>query len=145
MQSDPGVTDQRRGLGNRGLRRSRVLVQTNAAVDVAGSAFDLALYGSGFLALAFLRGLFVKLAAAKFRQNAGLFTGTLEAPQGGIEILVFSDTYAWQNSILLDHSRATGRAWGEKTGAKAGRGRKYTVRPEELQSPETVFSSRFEA
>jgi hypothetical protein len=106
------------------------LIQTNAAVDVAGSAFDLAFNSSRFLALALLRGLFVKLATAQFRQDAGLLTSTLEAPQGGIEILVFSDSYAWQN---FSPSPPLAGHWSEKTGVCAGWGRKYTVRTEEMQ------------
>jgi len=54
----------------------------------------MALHGSGFLALTFLSGLFVEFAAAQLGQYTGLFASTLEAPQGGIEILILSDADA---------------------------------------------------
>ena len=49
----------------------------------------MALNGGGFLAFAFLGRFFVKLAAAKLSQNSRFLTGTLEATQGCVEILVF--------------------------------------------------------
>ena len=45
-----------------------------------------------FFALAFLGGLFIEFAAAKFGQDARLFTGTFEATQGSVKILIFLDT-----------------------------------------------------
>ena len=83
--------------GSTGCRDSRELIKPLAAVYIARRLFHLALYGRGFLALPFLRGLLVILASAEFRQDAGFLAGTLEAPQGCVEMLVFSDSYAWQN------------------------------------------------
>ena len=111
------------------------LVQTNATIYIAGSAFDLAFNSSSFLALALLCRLFVELTTPQFRQDAGLLTGALEAPQGGIKILVFSDSYAWQNFSPSPPQAGLG---SEKTGVSAGGGRKYTVRHEEMQSPGRV-------
>ena len=49
----------------------------------------MALDRCGFLALPFLGWLLVELAAAKFSQDACLLTGTLEATQGSVKILIF--------------------------------------------------------
>src|SRR5688500_19127969 len=65
-----------------------------AAAAIAGDALHVALHGGGFLALTFLRRLFVEFPAAQLGQDPGLFAGALEAPQGGIEVLVFSDANA---------------------------------------------------
>jgi hypothetical protein len=42
-----------------------------------------------FLALTLLRWLLVVLTTTKLGKDSSLFTGTLEAPQGSIKILVF--------------------------------------------------------
>ena len=54
----------------------------------------MALHGSGFLALAFLRGLFVVLTTPQLCQNAGFLAGALEPPQGTVEMFALSDSYA---------------------------------------------------
>jgi hypothetical protein len=95
------------------------LVQTNATIYIAGGAFDLAFNSSSFLALALLCRLFVELATPQFRQDAGLFTGALEAPQGCIKIFVFSDSYAWQNFSPSPPQAGLG---SEKTGVCSRRG-----------------------
>ena len=41
------------------------------------------------------------LAPAELGQNTGLLTGTLEATQGSVEILVFSDPYARHLQITV--------------------------------------------
>src|SRR5690606_12699017 len=64
------------------------------AAAVTRGALHVALHGRGLLALALLGGLFVELTAPQFGQHAGLLAGTLETPQGGIEIFVFSDADA---------------------------------------------------
>jgi len=43
---------------------------------------------SGFLALTLLCWLLVEFTTAQFRQDSCLLTGTLEATQGGVEILI---------------------------------------------------------
>ena len=67
--------------------------------EVAGAALLVALHGGRLLALTLLRRLLVEFAATKFRQHAGLFTRTLEAAQGGIEILVFTDADAGHRNL----------------------------------------------
>ncbi len=69
-------------------------IETVAAGGVPGDALRMALHGGGLLALAFLSGLFVVLAATKFSQNAGFLTGALEAAQCGVKVLVFADANA---------------------------------------------------
>ena len=61
---------------------------------VARDALHVALHGSGLLAFPFLRRLLVEFAPPELGQDPGLLAGALEAPQGGIEILVFSDANA---------------------------------------------------
>jgi hypothetical protein len=56
-------------------------------------ALRVTLHGCGLLALAFLGRLLVKLTATKLGQDAGLLTGPLEAPQGGVKIFVFAYAY----------------------------------------------------
>jgi hypothetical protein len=46
------------------------------------------------LAFPFLRRLLVEFAPPQLGQDSRLLAGALEAPQGGIEILVFSDANA---------------------------------------------------
>ena len=74
-------------------------VHPDGTVCIPGGLFHLALNGSGFLALTFLRRFFIVFAPAEFRQNAGLLAGALEAPQGGVEMFIFSNFNAWQNSV----------------------------------------------
>ena len=68
----------------------------------------MALHGGSFLALTLLSRLLVKFAAAKLGEDTGLLAGALEAPQGGVKILVFADTDAG-HADLEPHSRAKGR------------------------------------
>src|SRR5579862_5130547 len=71
--------------------RSRL---AGGAHEVAGDALNVALHGRGLLALAFLGRLFVELAPPQLRKYTGLLASALEAPQRGIEILVFPDSDA---------------------------------------------------
>src|SRR5687767_7176800 len=64
------------------------------AADVARDALHVALHGGCLLAFPFLRRLLVEFAPPQLGQDSRLFAGALEAPQGGIEILVFSDANA---------------------------------------------------
>src|SRR5215470_14193519 len=57
---------------------------------VARDALHVALDGRSLLAFPFLGGLLVEFAPPELREDAGLLAGTLEAPQGGIEVLVFA-------------------------------------------------------
>ena len=68
--------------------------RARAAAHIAGDALHVALHGGGFLAFPFLGGFFVEFAPPEFSQHPGLLASALEAPQGGIEILVFSNPNA---------------------------------------------------
>src|SRR3984893_9401022 len=70
-----------------------------AAHAVAGHALHVALDGGGLLALALLRGLFVELAPTQLGENAGLLAGAFETPQGGIEVLVLTNTNARHRNL----------------------------------------------
>src|SRR5262249_58698578 len=72
---------------------------SGATHAVAGDALHVPLDGGRLLALALLRGLLVELAPAQLREDARLLAGTLEAPQGGIEILVFADANARHQNL----------------------------------------------
>src|SRR2546423_15163315 len=70
-----------------------------AAHAVAGYALHVALDGGGLLALALLRGLFIELAPTQLGENAGLLAGSLETPQGGIEVLVLTHANARHRNL----------------------------------------------
>ena len=70
-------------------------IKPGVALRITQGALGVALDGSGLAALAFLGGLFVELATTDFRQHTCFFAGTLEAPQGGIEVFIFLDANAW--------------------------------------------------
>src|SRR5690554_1590868 len=73
------------------LMRAANSVEARAASLFAGEALHVALdRGSGF-ALTHLCRLFVELATANLGQNAGFFTGTLEATKGDLEGFVLPD------------------------------------------------------
>jgi hypothetical protein len=76
-----------------------VSVHSGDEVCIPGSTFHLALNSRSFLALTFLRGFFVVFTATQFRQDAGFLAGALETSQGGVEMFIFSDFYAWQNYL----------------------------------------------
>src|SRR5690606_10806472 len=62
---------------------------------LATQTLEVPLDGSGLLALARSRGLFVELARTKLGEKAGFLDGTLEAPQGDFKRFVFFDSYSW--------------------------------------------------
>ncbi len=64
-------------------------VQAAAPIDVAGRALELPFYRGGLLALAFLGGFFVELAATNFGEYTRFFASPLESSQGGVKMLVF--------------------------------------------------------
>src|SRR5262245_64360277 len=66
---------------------------------VARDALHVPLDGRGLLARAFLGRLLVELAPPQLGQDAGLLTGALETPQGGIEVLVLADTNARHRNL----------------------------------------------
>jgi hypothetical protein len=55
----------------------------------------------GLLAFTFLRGLLVEFPPTKLGKDPGLFTGALETPQGGVEILVLANTNARHRNLKL--------------------------------------------
>src|SRR5437879_10319622 len=107
---------------------------TGVAHAVARHTLHVALDGRGLLALALLGGLLVELAPAQLGENAGLLTGALEAPQGGIEVLILTNSNARHRNLKSligmgfapdrpDPRRRAGRAGGggfeRSEGAKA--------------------------
>ena len=74
-------------------------IQATAPVGFPGIALELPLDGGGLLAFALLGRLFVVLAPPQFGQDAGLLAGALETTQSCVEMLVFSDSNAWQGHI----------------------------------------------
>ena len=72
------------------------------AREVARHALHMPLDGGGLFAFSFLGGLFVEFAPSQLGENACLFTGPLETPQGGVEILVlaYSNTRHLNTNLL---------------------------------------------
>src|SRR6266513_664208 len=95
-----------------------------AAHAVAGYALHVALDGGGLLALALLRGLFIELAPTQLGENAGLLAGSLEAPQGGIEVLVLTHANARHRNLksLIGMGISPERPVLRKTGPVEGAG-----------------------
>jgi len=108
-------------------------VQTFAAIDIERRAFQLTFNGCGFLAFAFLGGLLVILSPPHLGQDACFLAGTLETPQCGVKMLVFSGADAGQRLFL----------GAKKAGATAGIARKYTVQHLELQNSNVPRRSNF--
>src|SRR4030095_7236381 len=83
------------------IRSLSVMAQGSAwrPHPVARDALHVTLDGCRLLAFSFLGGLLVEFAAPELREDAGLLAGTLEAPQGGIEIFVFADTNARHRNL----------------------------------------------
>src|SRR5215469_3143761 len=69
-------------------------VQARATGLFARQLLHVALHRGRLLALALLGGLLVELAAPQLGHDTGLLAGALEAPEGGVEMLVFLDSYA---------------------------------------------------
>jgi hypothetical protein len=80
-----------------------VIGSARRAREVARHALHMPLDGSGLFAFPFLRGFFVEFAPSQLGENACLFTGALETPQGGIEILVltYSNTRHLNSNLLI--------------------------------------------
>ena len=79
-------------------RSEGVLVKALALGLFARQALHVALNSGSFLTLALLRRLLVVLTTTKLGQDSSLFTGTLEAAQGSIKILVLFYANAWHCS-----------------------------------------------
>jgi hypothetical protein len=63
------------------------------------------LYRGGLLSLTLLGRLLVEFTAPKLGEDARFFAGTLEATQGGVEILVLANTNAGHSNLKLRQSR----------------------------------------
>jgi hypothetical protein len=58
-------------------------------------------YRSGLFSLTLLGGLLVEFTSPKLGEDARFFTGTLEATQGGVEILILANTNAGHSNLKL--------------------------------------------
>jgi hypothetical protein len=56
-------------------------------------------YRSGLFSLTLLGRLLVEFTSPKLGEDARLFTGTLEAAQGGVKILIFANTNAGHSNL----------------------------------------------
>jgi hypothetical protein len=54
---------------------------------------------SGLFSLTFLGGLLVEFTSPKLGEDARFFTGTLEATQGGVKILILANTNAGHSNL----------------------------------------------
>jgi hypothetical protein len=59
----------------------------------------MTLYRSGLFSLTFLGGLLVEFTAPKLGEHARFFTGTLEATQGGVKILILANSNAGHSNL----------------------------------------------
>src|SRR6185312_4514687 len=66
---------------------------------VAGQALHVALHRGSFLAFPLLGRLLVEFAPAQLGENPGLLASAFETPQGGIEILVLTNTNARHRNL----------------------------------------------
>src|SRR5664279_1573310 len=57
------------------------------------------LHRSGLFSLTFLGGLLVEFTSPELGEDAGFFTGTLEAAQGGVKILILANTNAGHSNL----------------------------------------------
>jgi hypothetical protein len=58
-------------------------------------------HSGSFFSLTLLGRLLVEFAPAKLGEDARFFTGTLEASQGGVKILVLADTNARHSNLKV--------------------------------------------
>ncbi|MEA3141158.1 MAG: hypothetical protein QOK23_3327 [Gammaproteobacteria bacterium] len=70
------------------------------------------LYRSGFFSLTFLCRLLVEFTAPQLGEDARLFTGTLEATQGGIKIFILTNTNAGHSDLKFGGTAAGIRRQG---------------------------------
>src|SRR5690606_32244799 len=85
----------------RSLRAMAALERAGGTGVAARIALGVAPHRRGVLALTLLRRLLVEFAPAQLCQNACLFAGTLEAPQGYVEILILTNTHARHQAPCL--------------------------------------------
>src|SRR5690606_10761348 len=83
---------------------------TTHSAGIARLALHVPLHGGGLLPFPFLRRLLVEFAPPELGQHASFLAGALEAPQGGIEILVFSDADARHRTSEFPCTRPVGRS-----------------------------------
>src|SRR5205085_2867926 len=123
------LADQRIALFMSSVRRSLSAIAcaaplTGGAHAVARHTLHVALDGRGLLALALLGGFLVELAPAQLGENAGLLTGALEAPQGGIEVLILTNSNARHRNLksLIGMGFAPDRPDPRRLAGRAGGG-----------------------
>ena len=58
-------------------------------------------YRRGLFSLTFLGGLLVEFTSPKLGEDARFFTGTLEATQGGVKILILANTNAGHSNLKM--------------------------------------------
>jgi len=66
------------------------------------------LHGRGLLPLTFLGGLLVEFTPPKLGEDARLLAGTLEATQGGVEVLILANTNAGHSNLNVWYGAAAG-------------------------------------
>jgi glutamate formiminotransferase len=65
-------------------------------------------YRSGLFSLTLLGRLLVEFTSPKLGEDARFFTGTLEATQGGVKILILANTNAGHSNLNIEHKAAAG-------------------------------------
>jgi hypothetical protein len=58
-------------------------------------------YRSGLFSLTLLSGLLVEFTPPKLGEDARLFTGALEATQGGVKVLILANTNAGHSNLKM--------------------------------------------
>jgi hypothetical protein len=59
------------------------------------------LYRGSLFPLTFLGGFLVEFTPPKLCEHAGFFTGTLEAAQGGVKVLILANTNAGHSNLKM--------------------------------------------
>src|SRR3982074_990370 len=115
-----------------------------AAHAVAGHALHVALDGGRLLALALLRGLFIELAPTQLGENAGLLAGPFETPQGGIEVLVLTNTNARHRNLksLIGMGILPDRRVRQNPGPRRGAGDSKGARGAKAKAERLALAAR---
>src|SRR5258708_29159598 len=96
----PLVGRARRG----GSRRAGGLLP-GAAHVLARQALQMPFHCGGFFSLTLLGRLLVEFTASQLGEDPRLFTGTLEATQGGVKIFIFTNANAGHSNLNWWHGR----------------------------------------
>src|SRR5258706_12323311 len=84
---------------SRSRRRGAGGCASRAAHVLSGEALQVAFYRSGLFSLTLLGRLLVEFTSPKLSEDARFFTGTLEATQGGVKILILANTNAGHSNL----------------------------------------------